>query len=127
MEECEVDTFVRPLTVPQYVVYDDFVMNDCEKVIWVCGVAYESWINESKLIIKTMVRRRFGNCIEKIVPSATCVFTVLQEAHAPPHDEHLQIEIDHGGVVQCSQHVDVDIHEGDHSSDGTIVMKRMPF
>jgi hypothetical protein len=41
-----------------------------------------------------------------------------EEANAPPHDEHLYIEIDHDGVLQWNQ--DVDIHEGHYSSNGTI-------
>lgn len=39
--------FVRHVRVPQYLVCGDCSMNEREEVLWVCGVALESWIDES--------------------------------------------------------------------------------
>jgi hypothetical protein len=74
-------------------------MNDCEEV---CGMAMESWIDESNP--PKMLRVRFGDGVEKMVPVGGCVFTLRKEANAPPHDEHLYIEIEHDGLLQWSQY-----------------------
>ena len=62
-----------------------------------CGMAMESWIDESNH--PKMLRVRFGDGVEKMVPVGACVFTLWKEANAPLHDEHLYIEIDHDSVL----------------------------
>ena len=103
VEECRVGTSMTPLRVPQYLVHGGCSMNDCEEVIWVCGMALKSWIDESNQ--QKMLRVRFGDGVEKMVPVGGCVFTLRKDANAPPHDEHLYLEIDHDGVLQWNQDV----------------------